>query len=88
MIYDKLKSKIYYLKNKKHFDRMKNYDLDKMIEEAIHEIPTNLTWDEPENGVWKGWTYNVEKNRYYFDDIGNESLTGLWSDSFLEKGEV
>jgi hypothetical protein len=36
----------------------------------------NLTWDE--DGVWKGWIYSPEKKRYYFDDIGNESLTGLW----------
>ncbi len=46
-----------------------------------------LTWDEPENGVWKGWTYSQTKNRYYFDDIGNESLTDLWSEAFLRQAE-
>ena len=56
-----------------------------MIEEAMNEKPTNLTWDEPENGVWKGWTYSLEKNRYYFNDIGSHSLTDLWSEAFLRQ---
>jgi len=60
-------------------------NLDKMIKEALNETPTNLTWNEPENGVWKGWTYNPEKKRYYFDDIGNESLMGLWEDQWLRE---
>lgn len=49
---------------------------------------TNLTWTD--NNLWKGWTYSEKKNRYYFDDIGNESITELWSDPFLDqayKGE-
>jgi hypothetical protein len=58
-----------------------------MIKEAMNEIPTNLTWDEPENGVWKGWTYSPENSRYYFDDIGNESLMGLWEDQWLKESE-
>jgi hypothetical protein len=61
--------------------------LNKIIKNAMDEIPTNLTWDEPENGVWKGWTYSLEKNRYYFDDIGNDSLTDLWSEPFLRQAE-
>lgn len=44
----------------------------------------NLTWIEEDN-IWKGWTYNSIKNRYYFDDIGNESITSLWSDDFLNQ---
>ncbi len=60
-------------------------NLDKMIKEALNETPTNLTWNEPENGVWKGWTYNPKKKRYYFDDIGNESLMGLWEDQWLRE---
>jgi hypothetical protein len=51
----------------------------------MNEKPTNLTWDEPENGVWKGWTYSLEKNRYYFNDIGSHSLTDLWSEAFLRQ---
>lgn len=62
-------------------------NLDKMIKEAMDETPTNLTWDEPENGVWKGWTYSQTNNRYYFDDIGNDSLTDLWSETFLRQAE-
>ena len=62
-------------------------NLDKMIKEAMNEIPTNLTWDEPENGVWKGWTYSPEKKRYYFDDIGNESLMELWENQWLRESE-
>jgi hypothetical protein len=62
-------------------------NLNEIIEESMNETPTNLTWDEPENGVWKGWTYSLEKNRYYFDDIGNESLTDLWSEAFLRQAE-
>lgn len=60
-------------------------NLDEMIKEAMNEIPTNLTWDEGE--VWKGWTYSIENNRYYFDDIGNESLTELWSEPFLRQAD-
>ena len=62
-------------------------NLDEMIKEAMNETPTNLTWDEPENGVWKGWTYSPEKNCYYFDDIGNESIMGLWENQFLKEAD-
>ncbi len=58
-------------------------NLNKMIKEAMNETPTNLTWDE--YGVWKGWTYNPKKNRYFFDDVGNESLMALWDDQFLDE---
>jgi hypothetical protein len=44
------------------------------------EMPTNLTWAE--GNRWYGWTYNSIKKRYYFDDIGNESLMGLWEDQW------
>lgn len=62
-----------------------NEELIKAIEDAKNEVPTNLTWDE--DGIWKSWTYSPNKNRYYFDDIGNESLTDLWSDEFLRQAE-
>ena len=61
---------------------MKEFDI------AINEIPTNLTWAEEEIGVWMGWTYSPEKNRYYFDDIGNESLVDIWNDPFLRQAET
>ena len=48
-------------------------------------ITDNLTWAEEENNLWKGWTYSLEKNRYYFDDVGNEYLAAFWSDEFLNQ---
>jgi hypothetical protein len=47
------------------------------------ETPTNLTWLEGD--TWYGWTYNPELKRYYFDDIGNKSLIGLWQDKWHRK---
>ena len=44
------------------------------------DTPTNLTWSEGDR--WYGWTYSPDKKRYYFDDIGNESLMGLWEDQW------
>lgn len=49
------------------------------------EGPTNLTWSEGDR--WYGWTYNKEKKRYYFDDIGNESLMGLWEDQWARESD-
>ena len=65
-----------------------NEELIKDIEDAMMEVPTNLTWADEESGVWKGWTYSPEKNRYYFDDIGNESLLAIWNDPFLAQAET
>jgi hypothetical protein len=36
----------------------------------------NLSWQEGD--TWYGWTYSKLNKRYYFDDIGNKSLMGLW----------
>jgi hypothetical protein len=60
-------------------------ELIKEFDEAMKEIPTNATWAEEDSNVWKGWTYSPEKKRYYFDDIGNESLAEFWSDPFLNQ---
>jgi hypothetical protein len=49
------------------------------------QIDTNLTWAEEELNLWKGWTYSLEKNRYYFNDVGNESLADFWADDFLNQ---
>jgi hypothetical protein len=62
-------------------------ELMKEFDRAVNETPTNLTWAEEEIGVWKGWTYSPEKNRYYFDDIGNESLSNLWNSEFLGQAD-
>jgi len=45
----------------------------------------NFTWAEEESGLWKGWTYSLVKNKYYFDDIGNKSLAEFWADDFLNQ---
>ena len=65
-----------------------NEELKKAVEDALIEVPTNLTWADEDAGVWKGWRYSPEKNRYYFDDIGNESLTRLWADEFLSQADA
>jgi 5'-deoxynucleotidase YfbR-like HD superfamily hydrolase len=49
------------------------------------DTPTNLTWSEGD--TWYGWTYNRELKRYYFDDIGNTSLMGLWEDQWLREAD-
>jgi hypothetical protein len=74
--------------------------LRKVIESVVHEndkllhllaeyekndTPNNLTWSEGDR--WYGWTYSPDKKRYYFDDIGNESLMGLWEDQWLKEAE-
>ena len=60
-----------------------NDELLRIIKEHEHEEPTNLTWSEGD--TWYGWTYNPAKNRYYFDDIGNKSLMGLWEEQWLRE---
>ena len=59
------------------FDEVRLYQsIDRAMWEYENSSPTNLTWSEGDR--WYGWTYSPEKKRYYFDNIGNESLTGLW----------
>jgi hypothetical protein len=68
------------------FNEVHFYDeIDKSIKEHEEMGPTNLTWAEGD--TWYGWTYNPEKNRYYFDDIGNASLMGLWEDQWAREAE-
>jgi hypothetical protein len=76
---------IRYLKFKIAINKMikENSELMKMLSQSEKEIATNLTWDEDQ--VWKGWSYNPDKNRYYFDDVGNESIMGLWEDQWLKE---
>jgi len=59
--------------------------LRRLAEYEKDETPTNLTWSEGDR--WYGWTYNSNAKRYYFDDIGNESLMGLWQDQWLREAE-
>ena len=68
------------------FNEVHFYDeIDKSIKEHEDMGPTNLTWAEGD--TWYGWTYSPEKNRYYFDDIGNVSLMGLWEDQWAREAE-
>jgi hypothetical protein len=59
--------------------------IDRAMWEHEHANPTNLTWSE--GNRWYGWTFNPVNNRYYFDDIGNESLMALWEDQWLREAE-
>ena len=60
-----------------------NDELLKALTRYENEEPSNLTWSEGDR--WYGWTYSKSKNRYYFDDIGNESLMGLWEDQWARE---
>jgi hypothetical protein len=62
-----------------------NDELFRLLEKSELEEPTNLTWSEGD--TWYGWTYNPIKKRYYFDDIGNKSLMGLWEDQWLREAD-
>ena len=61
-----------------------NDELLRIIKEHEEDdTPTNLTWSEGDR--WYGWRYNSNAKRYYFDDIGNESLMGLWEDQWARE---
>ena len=62
-----------------------NDELLRILKDYENEEPTNLTWAEGD--TWYGWTYNTDKKRYYFDDIGNKSLMGLWEDQWLKEAD-
>lgn len=64
-----------------------NDELLRMLKEHEEDdTPTNLTWSEGD--TWYGWTYNIKLKRYFFDDIGNESLMGLWEDQWARETEA
>ena len=68
------------------FDEVRIYQsVTRSMWEYEKEGPTNLTWWEGDR--WYGWTFNTEQKRYYFDDIGNESLMGLWEDQWLREAD-
>ena len=62
-----------------------NDEILRRLAEYEEQGPTNLTWAEGDR--WYGWTYNPEKKRFYFDDIGNESLMGLWEDQWAREAD-
>jgi hypothetical protein len=61
-------------------------ELLRRLAEYKEDGPTNLTWAEGDR--WYGWIYNPVNKRFYFDDIGNESLMGLWEDQWAREAEV
>ena len=63
-----------------------NDELLSILSQYEEDGPTNLTWSEGD--TWYGWTYSPAKNRYYFDDIGNKSLMGLWEDQWLREADT
>lgn len=63
-----------------------NDELLRRLSEYKEEGPTNLTWAEGDR--WYGWTYSPQLKRYFFDDIGNESLMGLWEDQWAREEEA
>jgi hypothetical protein len=66
------------------FDEVRMYQsIDRSMWEYEKSGPTNLAWSEGDR--WYGWTYNPNSKRYYFDDIGNESLMGLWEDQWARE---
>jgi hypothetical protein len=68
------------------FDEVHMYDhLDSIIRDPDAMKTSSLSWMEGD--TWYGWTYNESKNRYYFDDIGNKSLIGLWEDKWLREAD-
>jgi hypothetical protein len=68
------------------FSEVHMYDeIHKQMKEYKEEGPTNLTWSEGD--TWYGWTYSSNAKRYYFDDIGNTSLMGLWEDQWLREAD-
>ena len=62
-----------------------NDELLRILSQYEEEGPTNLTWSEGD--TWYGWTYNPELKRYYFDDIGDQSLMALWENQWKRENE-
>ena len=68
------------------FDEVHLYDhLDSITSDPESMETASLSWCEGD--TWYGWTHDSNAKRYYFDDIGNKSLIGLWEDQFLGKAQ-
>ena len=37
----------------------------------------NLSWTE-EDGLWRGWIFSEELNKYFFDDAGHDDFLELF----------
>jgi hypothetical protein len=68
------------------FDEVHMYDhIDSIMNDPDSMNTGSLSWMEGD--MWYGWTYNSNARRYYFDDIGNKSLIGLWEDQWLKEAD-
>ena len=68
-------------------DEVHLYDhLDTIVNDPEGMKIASSSWMEGD--TWYGWSYDSNSNRYYFDDIGNKSLIGLWEDHFLKKADA
>ena len=69
------------------FEEVHMYDhLNSIMNDPEGMKTGSLSWMEGD--MWYGWTYSPDKNRYYFDDIGNSSLIGLWEDQWLREADT
>jgi hypothetical protein len=68
------------------FEEVHMYDhIDSIVNDPEGMQTASLSWME--GNTWYGWTYNSNAKRYYFDDIGSESLIGLWEDQWLREAD-
>ena len=68
------------------FEEVHLYDhLDSIMSDPESMETASLSWMEGD--MWYGWTHDSNAKRYYFDDIGNKSLIGLWEDQWLSKAD-
>ena len=69
------------------FEEVHMYDhLDSVMNDPESMQTGSLCWMEGD--MWYGWKYNSNAKRYYFDDIGNKSLIGLWEDQWLREADA
>ena len=67
-------------------DEVHLYDhLDTIVNDPEGMKIASCSWMEGD--TWYGWTHNESSNKYYFDDVGNKSLIGLWEDQWLSKAD-
>jgi hypothetical protein len=68
------------------FDEVHMYDhIETILNDPDGMKIASSSWME--GNAWYGWTFNESKNRYYFDDIGNKSLVGLWEDQWPREAD-
>lgn len=63
-------------------DEVHLYDI---IDERLRvNTPGSLFWNEADG--WRSWTYSSERNKYYFNDIPDESLVDSMTYSMESTG--